>query len=60
MAFSGSLLSLIGLSSRKKAALKTSTKNKTIYLKKENSKEFMNSVKSIDLPTIISQKQVFN
>ena len=60
MVFSGSLLSSIKLSLRKKAALKIPIKNKTISLKKEDSKEFMNSVKSIDLLTIISQKQVFN
>ena len=56
MVFSGSLLSSIGLSLRKKAALKTSTKNKTISLEKENSEEFINSIKLIDLSIIISQK----
>ena len=60
MAFSNSSLSLIELSLRKKTALKTSTKNKTISLKIEDSKEFMNSVKLKDLLTIISQKQIFN
>ena len=60
MAFSGSLLSSIRLSPRKKAALKTPIKNKTISLEKEDSEEFMNSVESIDLPTIIPQKRVFN
>ena len=37
MTFSGNLLSLIRLNSRKKAALKISTKKKTISLKKKDS-----------------------
>ena len=60
MAFSGNLLGSFGLSSKRPRsellrASETLTKS-TNSLKQENNDEFMDSVESIELPTIVPQK----